>query len=132
MNIAAVKDQQYSEPGSLELFSVYAIGATGASTLSIGGRGLNKTTPLTRNGVGDYTLNLIEGVNAILDWNINTQSAGFANTTAMRAVVVAYSASAGTLQFKMVNTATGAATEIISGDKLHIKVTVRNTNASPL
>jgi hypothetical protein len=130
MNIGQYEDLA-SEPGIERLYFEIPIGATGAPGTAVRLRGLNRTTPLTRTGVGVYTLNLAEGVDSIVDWNIQTQSAGITNTTALRSVVTTRTPSGASplVGFTMVNTATGAATEITSGDTLVGYVAIKNTNA---
>ncbi len=131
MNLSAIENPQSDQP-TLTLYNVFTIGATGAPTLAIAGRGITGSTALARQSAGAYILTLKEPVNAFLDWSIQTKSAGITLTTAFRAVVTAYSASAGTLAFTMVNTNTGVATEIVNGDTLHVTVTVRNSTSMPL
>jgi hypothetical protein len=131
MNISGLAERQSDQP-DLTLFNVFSIGATGAPTLAAGGRGITGSSALARQSAGSYILTLKEPVNAFLDWNIQTKSAGITLTTAFRAVVTAYNAAAGTIAFTMVNSNTGVATEIVNGDTLHVTVVVRNSNSMPL
>lgn len=131
MNIGQYEGLE-SEPGIERLFFEIPIGATGAPGTPVIQRGLNKTTPLTRNSAGNYTFNLAEGCVSIPDTNINIQTA--APTTAASSLdvrVVSRTPGGATpnVVIQCIRSDTAAAADPASGDVIYGYIAIKNTNA---
>jgi hypothetical protein len=129
MNLSTFPDKASAEPGVIDLPIQIAIGATGAVGAVTYGRGLG--TPV-RNGAGDYTIPLLEGVIDILGVHLYVERTGTV-AAANGASVTPYLRTPGgaspLVKFLTIRGDTGVAADPANGDSIVGFIRVKNTNA---
>lgn len=129
MNLSTWPGAANAEPGTVDLPIQIAIGATGAVGAITYGRGLG--TPV-RNGSGDYTIPLLEGVVDIVGVHLYVERTGTVAAT-NGAVVTPYLRTPGgsspLVKFLTVRLDTGVAADPANGDSIVGFIRVKNTNA---
>lgn len=113
------------ERNVVEYFATVSIGATGAPTLTIG-KGISS---ITRNSAGNYTILLQDSSPTLLDVTMTNFGASAAAAPLMRVVSEQVSTAASpSLVIETCNTS-GTATDPASGEKLYIRIAVRNAGS---
>ena len=107
----------------------FAVGATGAVGATTGDLGEMGATPVTRNGVGDYTIALRQGWASLFDGKAQAIGA-LVTTDGVYAKIIANSVtstSAPAVRFQFEQPGTGAAAEVASGAQVIVTLGLRRT-----
>jgi len=134
-NMKVWEERGSSATGIERLFLRIPIGANGAPGTAIQSWGFG-ATPLTRTGVGVYTVNLghaYPATTSLRSYTANTvQSTVTAGDGVMGVITAeAYNQATPTLTLTMISSNTGVAAEIANGATLLMELVFKNTAVNP-
>lgn len=116
---------QYSfERDLVQMYCQVAIGAAGVPTIS-NNKGIKS---IVRNSAGDYTINLMDNYNLLMDINASVQNATGIPVAPLTGIKANSVSSATAPSVEVVFSTGGVATDPANGDKLFISIVCRNSS----